>query len=336
MTGPISGSKIDPITGGIISSGDVTATTSTQTGSGVTGVSGSVPDSSPMIYSSVLQSLRTMMPNVTSEDFEVLVAQITAKLKDVMGEVQESRANNEMETKRQAIQENQAKIEESKRKLDEAEAKAKSGNIFDILSLAFQALAAAFMTVVGALLVATGVAATAGALLIVSGAMMFLSVANSVCAKCNEGAGLLGSIAKAANGSEDLIMGLDMAFTGAMVIAGIALAVFSGGVSMADTVNNTFRAVTTCVEAGLAVAGAASQVVSSSFNMSATVDRADAKKVQAESQDIQAMMQMLDDLIDQAMALLMQIKDSANAMMNSVTEMLNDTGNTVSNTRFSG
>ena len=51
---------------------------------------------------------------------------------------------------------------------------------------------------------------------------------------------------------------------------------------------------------------------------------------------MEAFMQQLDDLIDQAMTMLMAANDRFNAIMDSVTEMVQDTGNTLSNTRFAG
>lgn len=327
---------------------DQTATSTTQTdstapiagtvttGSGVAGSKSVVPDGGTPVYASVMQSLRTMMPNIKGGDFEALLAQVTSKLKDAMGDVQESRADNEMETKRVAVKENEAKIEEAKKKLDEAEAKKNSSNIFDILSLVFEAIAAAVLMVAGALISALPGGQALGAMMIISGAIMAISVANSICAKCNDGAGLLGSIAKAAGASDDVVMGMDIAMTVALVVGGIAAAVATGGASFSGLATNLAKGISTGINVGLQLAQTSSTVVSASINMSAAVDRSDASKLKAESQDLQAMMQQLDDMIDMAMTMLMQVRSNVSAMMDSLTEMLNDTGNTLSNTKFAG
>lgn len=313
---------------------------SPQIGGGVNGI-GSTPV--PVVtgtpgYDSIMQSLRSMAPppQTKTTDFEAQLAEVIGKLKDALGKVQESRANTEMETKRVNIQENQAKIEEAKKKLDEAEAKRNSSNIIDILSLVFEAIAAAALMIGGAIVAALPGGQAAGALMIVSGVMMMMSVANSVTAKVNDGAGLLGSIAKAAGADPDVIAGVDGAFTGALVLSSIALAVATGGASISSTMANMAKLVTTITNAVAATVQAGLDVASSAIKLDAAVDRKDAANARAESDEIQALMQMLDDLIDMAMSMLMQVNQNVQGMMDSLSEMLNDTGNTLSNTKFAG
>ncbi len=341
------GLRLDPTTGGIQQTNQTDAVTQAQTtGLGAVGVSGTVPDLVPQLYTSVLSSLRTMAPAKFSGDFEVLLAEVTSKLKDALGKVMEGRVNNEMETKRVSIQENQAKIEESKRKLDEAQAKKESGDIGDILSLIFEAIGATLLAALGALLSALPVPGlqALGTALIISAILMFISVANSVVAKANDGAGILGSIAKAiAEGSgassEDIstaVAAADGVFAAAMLIASIAAIVMTGGAAGEAGISNFLNGVIKGIEVGTAIGSAAANVVSTSYGMAAAVDTRDAKMAQADSQDLQAFMQQLDDMIDMAMALLMQVNQNANAMMDTLSQMLNDQGNALSNTQFAG
>lgn len=311
-----------------------------QTGGGVNGI-GSTPmpvAGGTPAYDSIMQSLRSVAPPPQSKntDFEAQLAEVIGKLKDALGRVQESRAETEMGAKRVNIQENQAKIEEAKKKLDEAEAKRNSSNIIDILSLVFEAIAAAALMIGGAIVAALPGGQAAGALMIISGVMMMMSVANSVCAKANDGAGLLGSIGKAFGADQDVIAGLDGAFTGALVVSSIVMAVATGGASISSTMANMAKLVTTITNAVAATVQAGLDVASSAIKLDAAVDRKDAAMSRAESDEIQALMQMLDDLIDMAMSMLMQVNQNVQGMMDSLSEMLNDTGNTLSNTKFAG
>ena len=77
-------------------------------------------------------------------------------------------------------------------------------------------------------------------------------------------------------------------------------------------------------------------IASSALKLDAAIDRKDAANSRADSMEIQALMQMLDDLIDMAMSMLMQVNNNVQAMMDSLTEMLTDTGNTLANTKFAG
>lgn len=129
---------------------------------------------------------------------------------------------------------------------------------------------------------------------------------------------------------------MDGAFAVGMLVAGIALAVVSGGASAESGVSTFLKAMTKTAEIATQLSTAASQLTSASFKMSAAVDTRDAKVAQADSMELQAMMQQLDDMIDMAMALLMQVNQSANAMLDTLTQMLNDQASTLANTRFAG
>ncbi|PLL11177.1 hypothetical protein C0V75_18020 [Tabrizicola sp. TH137] len=350
-------------TGGVTQSSQ-TSQTQTTTGTGVIGSVGPVPDQASPVYTNLIQQLRSFLPNTTVDDFEAMLAKATSKLKDAITTVQEGRANNEMESKRVSIKENEAKIDESKKKLDEAEAKRNSGNIFDILSLVFQAIGAALLTALGAALMATGVGGGLGGMLLASGIMMMVSFVNSVTSKENEGAGILGSIVKAAGGDDKAVMAADGAFAAAMLIAAIAMipvaakavpatvADMSAKLSkMAETLGRTLASIlgevlTKVTQAakplGLALQtvtstlDAGTQIGSSGMGLAATIDKNEATKLRAESTEIQAMMQQLDDIIDMALTLLMQINGNMQGMLDQLSDMMKDTGDTLSNTRFAG
>jgi len=325
--------------GGPISTGDVGGPTEAQTRSGIAGNSGPAPDVSTFDVGSIMLALRAFTPELADGDFETRLAAITAKMKEVAGEVNTDRVQNEQENKRLNMKENQAKIEESERKLQEAQEKRESGDIGDKIALAFQALGALLMIALGALLAVIPGAQALGAVMIASGILMAISVVNSIVSQCNEGAGILGSIAKAAGASDDVVMGLDIAFTVVLAIAAIAVAFInptSLATGVAAAAAAAVRAAGQAANIATSVGAGAATVASKAYGLSAAEDTKQGQDLKADTMDMQAMMQMLDDIIDQALAMLMDASGRFNAVMDSLTEMMNDTGATLASTRFAG
>lgn len=311
------------------------------TGSGLQNQHGPVPDANNTgLILGLTAALQSFAPANLGSDFETRLAEVTDKLKATTTEAEKNRVNNEMETKRINIEENQARMKEAQDKMDEAEAKAKSGNIWDKIALAFQFLGAIIMAALGAVLIATGVGTAAGALMVAGAALMLLSAVNSVVAQTSEdGLGIAGSIAKAAGadmetaGKADMGFGISLAIVTAIVA--IAATVVTGGAAgsaLVSTIQNVLNVGSQIANAGSATAGA----VSAGINADAAVIRKEATEIQAKGKEQEAFMQQLDDLIDQALTMLMAANDRFNAIMDSVTEMVQDTGNTLSNTRFAG
>lgn len=311
------------------------------TSPGMIGQKGTIPDALAKAQF-LLESLRTMAPdNAAMRDMEVLLASVIAKLKDALGKVEQSRADSEMQAKRVNIKENEAKLEDMKKKLDEAEAKRKSGDLGALLQLIFEAIGGALMAIGGAVWAAFG-GGSAAAGLIVSGGIMLLNSINSAVSMATGGTGILGSIAKAFGASDEVAMALDMAFVGTLVVVGMAMA-FATGTSAIGAAVAAEKGAALAAQIGVqvsnmvtSVGSAASQVATSAVNMEATQDSAAAKIKQAQSDEIQALLKQLDDLIDMALTLLMQVQANVNALMDSYAEMLNDTGTTLSKTSFSG
>ncbi len=281
----------------------------------------------------LIDMTRTMAPPEPGSDFEVLLAQVVSTLKEVTGKAEQSRADNEMASKKLQIQENQAKIEESKKKLDEAEAKKNSSNIFDILKMVFEALAAIAQMVLGAVLSILG---GAGGMLIATGAIMLAMMINNAVAKANDGAGILGSIVKAAGGDDKAVAAADGVFMAAMIV-GLIVTIAKNPVGNMKELMGAFAAMAVKVsQAALAATDAGMQVGSAGMKFEAAKATESAKKSQADSKEIEALMQQLDDMIDMALTLLMQVNQNVNQMMDSFAQMLNDAGDTMSNTKFAG
>lgn len=339
----ITTTRIDPTTPQIGQTNDTSPVGQVGGGAatGVVGTYGTVPDT-VVKAQFLLESLRTMAPDkAVLGDFEVLIATVISKLKDALGKVEQSRAESEMEAKRVNIKENEAKLEDMKKKLDESEAKRKAGDLGALLQLIFEAIGGALMAIGGAVWAAFG-GGQAAVGLIVSGGIMLLNSINSAVSMATGGTGILGSIAKAFGASDDVAMALDMAFVGTLVVVGMAVAIGTGTGAIGAAVaaeNGAALAAQIGVQVSnivTSVGSAASQAATGVLKYEAAESSSQAKIKQAQSDEIQALLKQLDDLIDMALTLLMQVQGNVNAMMDSYSEMLTDTGNTLSNTRFSG
>ena len=319
-----------------------TTKTEAPVGTGVASANGPAPNPAAPSFGALMQALRNFAPEAGG-DFEARLADITSRLREVSGEVETDRVLNEQESKRLNMKENQSKIEESERKLEEAEAKKRSGNIFTLIGLAFQALGAALMIALGALLAAVPGMQGLGALMIAGGVMMALSFVNSVTQQANEGAGIVGSIVKAAGGDAKAVMAADMSFMAATLVATILTAFLTGGASgaaaapgIAASFASGVKTASTAIQTGLSTANALTNVGAASSNLAAAVDNKAAAQLQAESKDIEGLMQQLDDMIDEAIQMLLAQSQRFNNIADSMTEMLNETSQTLSATRFSG
>lgn len=311
------------------------------TGSGIGEQNGVVPDLLGMALTlGEAMALLSYLPTELGADFETRLAEVTDKLKATTTEAEKDRVNNEMETKKLNIEENEARMEEAQTKMDDAEASSENGAIWDKISIAFQMLGAVLMAALGAVLIATGVGGPAGALMIAGAALMMLSAINSIVAQSTEdGLGIGGSIAKASGadmetaGNVDMGVGITLAVATAVVaIAATVVTAGAAGPALVGAVQSMLSTASSIASS----AGAVTSAVSAGYKMDATFDRTDATEQQAQMKDTEAMMQQLDDLIDQALTMLMAANDRFNAIMDSVTEMVQDTGNTLSNTRFAG
>lgn len=313
----------------------------TGTGQGVGGDTGVVPDASQVSLTlGLAMALQSFLPANIGADFETRLAEVTDKLKTASTEAEKNRVNNEMETKRLNIEENATRLEEAQTKMDDAEAKAESGAIWDKVSIAFMALGAVLMAALGAVLIATGVGAVAGGLMIAGAALMLVSVANSLTQQLSDnGLGIAGQIADATGASDETISNADMGFGISLAIAtaivAIAATVVSAGAAGPALVG-AVQSLLSSASAATSAAGAISGAVSAGYRMDATFDRTDATKTQASAKETEAFMQQLDDLIDQALSMLMAANERFNSIIDSATEMVQDTGNTLANTRFAG
>ena len=151
-------------------------TQSTQTtGQGAIGQTGQVPEAtkgnlnSVMGYAVMMESIMAIMPQMSNEDQDVLLASISAKLKDAQSKNDSDKIKGDEKVKSAMIQEQKSKFDESAKKIQKAIDDDKAAGPFKWLKAIFEAIASVVMMIVGAVLIATGVGAAVGALMITAG-----------------------------------------------------------------------------------------------------------------------------------------------------------------------
>lgn len=168
---------------------------SIKVGDGSVASAGPVPDPISQSYEVVSQSLSRFFPTLTGDKIDILVAEATLKLKEIVGKTDTNELNAKEEQKRQNAAEQRAAAEDAQKALDDAkaaEAKAKKSGLFGKI---FGGIAAALAIVVGAILIATGVGAVLGAALIVGGVASGMMLADQIVAEKNGGTGMFGLMA---------------------------------------------------------------------------------------------------------------------------------------------
>ncbi|MDX8355152.1 type III secretion system translocon subunit SctE [Cognatiyoonia sp. IB215182] len=168
---------------------------SIKVGNGSVASAGPVPDPISQSYEVVSQSLSKFFPTLTGDKIDILVAEVTLQLKEIVGKTDTNELNAKEEQKRQNAAEQRAAAEDAQKALDDAkaaEAKARKSGLFGKI---FGGIAAALAIVVGAILIATGVGAVLGAALIVGGVASGMMLADQIVAEKNGGTGMFGLMA---------------------------------------------------------------------------------------------------------------------------------------------
>lgn len=164
-------------------------------GTGSVASAGAIPDPIGQSYEAVSQSLSKFFPTLTGDKIDILIAEATLKLKDIVGKTEINELHAKEEQKRQNAAEQRAAAEDAQKSLEDAraaEAKAKKGGLFGKI---FGGIAAAIAIVAGAILIATGAGAVLGAALIVGGVASATMLADQIVAEKNGGTGMFGLMA---------------------------------------------------------------------------------------------------------------------------------------------
>lgn len=345
-----------PGTGQINKLQDVAPVGQPQTGSGVNAPNGGVPEPGRQTYSMVMESLSAMLTPMSPVDVEVLLIQVAVEMKEAESTGAKEKIKVDQEAKRTALLEKDEKLEEAGTKIEEAIEERENASIFDKIKLAFEFLGAILMIAVGVLLLATGAGTAVGALMIAGGVVSLIMAIDSA-VQMGTGQGIMGNIvylaAKADGKSEeeakDMASKADMGFRIGMAVIGIALAIGGGvgafyaapaaaaklGTQAAQTAQ-TIAKMASSVDNAMNVVTAGADIGAGVYRYEATKHDAEANELKADGTDKQALAKMLDDFIDQALARLIASSDRFNAILDNITDAIQDRGETLSKTRFQG
>ncbi|MBE7200832.1 MAG: type III secretion system translocon subunit SctE [Parafilimonas terrae] len=301
-----------------------------------------------------MASLLAMVPQMAGDLLDVMLLQITTKMKDSVDQSEKGKIETDSQKRKLQIADKTAKLEESQKKIDEAQAKQKeTSKISSIFGAIFNFLSAIVQIVVGIALIATGAGAVNGAAMIAAGALTALSAVDSIVAATNkDGLGIVGLIAKEVamkNGAseEDAVKTAktaDMIAQAVVTTASLVLSVASGlgaaagaasGAASAATsaASATMKAVDTGAKSasvGINVASAATKGIVAGVNYGQQKDYLNAVKSGADAKSMEAVTKSLDEAIDQAMTRLKGASDRFDAMLDGLLDAIKDRAESVS------
>ncbi len=337
---------------------------------------GVVPDAVVQGYEAITQSLVKFFPTLTGDQIDILIAEATLKLKEVVGKTEVNELQAKEEQKRQNAAEQRAAAEDAQKALEEAQAaekKAKKGGLFGKI---FGGIAAVMSIVVGAALIATGAGAPLGAALIVSGTASALMLVDQIMME-KTGSGLSSTMLKVAVQIVEILPGVDIndekvaalgekldnAFKWVMIAVMVASAVVSLGVGVSammssatatatasagaggqalnvvekgSTTWNTVNKIATGVTAVATAGSGSATIATAKFSYDASNQQADARETQADVLRARALNDLLDDFIDQILARVSGTNSQFNAMLDDVMASIKDRGDTLARAKFSG
>lgn len=326
-------------------------------GQGVSRAGGLAPE--PSSGMALMSALRGFAPPSHKGDFETRLAEVAQKLGDTKTEVEKERVVTEQEQKRQQIQENKDRLAQASGLADNAEVAQTSGKVWNTIGAAIQLVGGIAMAALGAAAVATGVGAPLGVALIAMGGIMAVSGLNSTVAAASEnGMGIAGQIATALGADAETAAGIDLGSTIAQAVlavaASVVFAVLTGGAASgflaanlgalgtalasvatsATTTSIGVASATTNTVTGIAAAGA--QVGASASNLSAKAYNVERSELDAQTTQSRARSQELDDFVDQAIEMLLAAHEQFNSVIDNITDLSKDTGESMSSVRFAG
>ncbi|NIZ12022.1 hypothetical protein [Phaeobacter sp. HF9A] len=307
---------------------------------GSAAASGPVPDADSAqrpSYASMLEGLAAFAPTDLGTDFESRLAEIAQKMQDAKGEADLDRLSNEQEAKRQQIQENREKLDSAQGKMDDAEVAHDTGRVSSIVGSIAAAVGAAAMIAVGTVVAAVPGLQVLGGAMVVGGIFMAASAINGMVAGASDsGMGLSGTVLEAMGVDRDTAAALDMAANITLAVGALASSVVGAALSGGAAAPAAIASAITLVNAVNAAVAGTSAVATSTVNLVANAIKSDATEMRAQTQETQAAMQQGDDLIDQVMEFVAKSNEQFNALLDSITSLQRDTGDSLSRTRFAG
>jgi hypothetical protein len=327
-----------------------TTTGANQSGKvGVAGQKGPAPDPAKMATTmaavgsvALMESILSMMPPMSQEDEDVVLAEIEAKMKETLCKTDVEAIKNKQNEKLAMLQQKTAQDQASEKKLQEAHEAQQNASIWDKVRLAFQILAAVIAVVVAVVAIATGVGAPMGVLL-VAGAIVAVTMAiDSITQEATpDHLGIAGELRLASDHSDHSqadklkdAQKADEIFSYTMMAVGFAVAVatvVAAPMNIADAATQASKMamkvgdVVTGVVDGL---GAASGVGAAVYSYDATKDQADALKTQSQSTALKGAMKELDAFIDTLIKHLQGVQQTFDDVLDALVDAAKDKNKT--------
>lgn len=329
-----------------------------QIGKGTLDENGPAPNALPgLAIGVIMASLSAIMPKMSGDQLDVLVASFTEKAKEMSDASDKSKITADETQKRQAIEAKKSKIDDSIQKQNDAAAAAANASIGDKIKLAFQFLGAALTILGGILACATGIGSVGGGLMIAAGILMLTMAIDSTVqtAEKDQGKGdlgMFGMMCKAcaldegksdeeaetigqhgamgmsiALGVTSAILGIAGGIVGMTSLAGTSEDVVSQSVSVATRFSDISSDVSTAGDATASIYSGVENYKSSNAQADAKTDTADNKR-------FEGVQDALDAMIDLAMGHLKTSGDTFAKMLDSVMEANSDRGITLSHAQF--
>lgn len=302
---------------------------------------GPVPDPNPnpnpnvpLSYTSFVASLERLMPKISDDDLEVLLAETEGKLKKTETGSDEDRINIDSAMKKAIMDQKKQQLDQAQQNIEDAAAKSQSTDLWDKIKLAFQALAAAVTLVVGLALIATGAGAALGVLLVAAAVVQIIGLVQSAMQETG-GHGILGQIIKDCGGSDDAANKADMALSIYTAIVGIVIGIatcWAGGAGIVDIASAAAElatVITSLADATAAVATGIGDGIAAGITYQAANDTADAKDEQAAAKELDAFATQIDALITMIIQHLSGVGKAFGDVLDTIMDTLKDVNNTL-------
>ena len=306
---------------------------------GAAGASGPVPTVpdpvvASAVYASILSSLQEIAPELSSEDATSLLLEAVSDIQKTVTESDSNKLKIDQEKKRASLQQKQEQLDEASKKIAEAAETSKNLSIWDKIKAAFQALVAVLQIVIGIVCCCFG-AAVPGVTMILGGVTSAIMAIDSI-VKAATGHGIAGSIhlllhPDDTEGAANADLGFGVGMAGVALIIGIVGGAMDPSTAAAAAANAAFTTISCVVAIGTAVGDVTTGVI----KYEAAEKQADAQEQQATGKRKEALIQALDDIIDQAITRLTSNGQKFSDILDSLTDLLKQHTDSVSSARFS-
>ncbi|WP_294641432.1 hypothetical protein [uncultured Aureimonas sp.] len=332
-------------------------------GVGNAGNSVPVPVSDPLTSSDLMASLAALGFGMEPRQVEVMLVEVAVAMRDTEAGMQNSKIKADQAKLSERLSEQGKQITEIEGKRAEAKEKQESASLIDKIKLAFEwigailAIAAAAVAFVLSPLTGGALAVVATLLVIASIAAIVSATDSTVTMATGHGIGYHAckslNDTNAALGiekrySEDEMQEHDTAFKITIAVIGAVAGIAGGGASIVtagraaasasvkvatESAKWASRAVN-AAEVANTMGTTAASVSSTTYSYQATQINAEAQELDADSKTEEAFINVINDMIDQAMARLMAASDRFNNIIDNVMEARNDRAQFLARAQF--